>query len=319
MNCRNFKDLLDSYLCEELAIETNHQMLDHAEHCPPCRAEMASRRNFRAILRRACSQDQMSEKACERLRARLQTEAAAGMVNFSDGGAGWRERWARFFTFRFAVPAAGLAAILVFAAAGVLTYLKSQTHTVPPPATLLSDALMTEAANDHRRCAPHFIPAVGPMEMPESVKTVDAAYFGLEKVAAAGAIGLQLHSAHMCRFEERRFAHLVYTRGDHLISLLVTTRDNRALKTGELSTSVLDSTALQEAIRNEFALGAYQTSKHVILVVSDFPETENEALTRDLAMPVVEHLSRLDNQSVFNLHTIQLQDLIANFRGGRLR
>lgn len=324
MDCRNFKDLLDSYLCEELAVETNHRMLSHAEHCPPCRSEMASRRNLRESLRRACSKDRMSEAACERLRLRLQSEAASDSFQNAVGSSGWRKRLANFFNFRFLIPATALA-LLVFGAVGFLIYLKNQGTQVnvaglTNPASdfpQLSDALMIQAADDHRKCSPHFIPSVGPMEMPESVKEVDKAYFGLEKIAALGAKDLQLHSAHLCRSGGRRFAHLVYTRDKTTISLLVTGRDELALEAEANSRIDADHAEMQEAIKKEFSLGAYQSARHVVVVVSDLPKTENEKLARTLALPVVEYLRRFDNQSAFYLPENHIQDLFASKRGGR--
>ena len=82
MDCRDFKEMLDSYFCQELAVETNHAILCHAEHCPPCRNEMASRRSMREALQRACAQDQMSDEACERLRALL---AVLGAIALAGG------------------------------------------------------------------------------------------------------------------------------------------------------------------------------------------------------------------------------------------
>lgn len=324
MDCRNFKDLLDSYLCEELAVETNHRMLSHAEHCPPCRSEMASRRNLRESLRRACSKDRMSESACERLRSRLQAEALNDTNQNAIGASVWRERLARFFNFRYLIPATTMA-LLVLGSVGFFMYLKNQetpdnlaglsTSTSDFP--LLSDALMIQAADDHRKCSPHFIPAGGPMEMPESVKEVDEAYFGLEKIAATGAKDLQLHSAHLCRSGGRRFAHLVYTRDKTTISLLVTARDEHALNADSSPHVDADHAELQEAIQKEFSLGAYQSAKHVVVVVSDLPKAENEKLARTLALPVVEFLRRFDNQSAFYLPENHLQDLFASKRGGR--
>ena len=319
MECRNFKELLDSYLCEELAVETNHQLLNHAEHCPPCRAEMASRRNMRESLRRACSKDRMSDEACERLRAKLRAEAADLELKPASG---WRERWLSLFEFRFAIPIAATVAILILALAGVSSYLRTQpqTETSTIASLELSDALIGEAASDHHKCAPKFLQATKPATMPD---TVEPAYLGLEKVAAAGAEGLRLHAAHVCAPDGRRFAHLVYTRDGVLISLLVTNRDKRALKIGDLPNADASLAGFQEINRENLSLGAFQTPKHVVLVVSELPKTENQKLAQSLALPVVEHIRKLDRQSVAGLPEYRFDDrlklLIANLRKGELR
>src|SRR5262245_60493748 len=120
MDCHNFKEMLDSYFCEELTVETNHSILNHAEHCPPCRNEMASRRSLRQALQRACAQDQMSEDACERLREMLRTEAGVGPDRKVKGAGSWRGRWARFFDLKYGLPVMAVAAALIVAVIGVV-------------------------------------------------------------------------------------------------------------------------------------------------------------------------------------------------------
>src|SRR5262245_52176353 len=86
MDCQNFRELLDSYLCGELAVETNHTMLAHAERCCLCRNEMAARSQLRRSLRRGCSRETMSEAAIENLRLRLRSEAGLDTGAARPGG-----------------------------------------------------------------------------------------------------------------------------------------------------------------------------------------------------------------------------------------
>ena len=53
MECRDVRELADSFLSEQLLVETNHELLRHLETCPVCRAEMADRRALRDRLRAA--------------------------------------------------------------------------------------------------------------------------------------------------------------------------------------------------------------------------------------------------------------------------
>jgi putative zinc finger protein len=48
MNCRDVRELADSFLSEELLTETNHDILRHVESCVSCRNEIATRRQLRA-------------------------------------------------------------------------------------------------------------------------------------------------------------------------------------------------------------------------------------------------------------------------------
>jgi len=53
MQCREVRDLADSFLSEQLLVETNHQVLRHLEGCPACRTELEAHRELRAAIRRA--------------------------------------------------------------------------------------------------------------------------------------------------------------------------------------------------------------------------------------------------------------------------
>ena len=53
MNCQQFREMLDSYLSDELLVETNHEVLHHLETCALCRHALAARRDLRAQLRAA--------------------------------------------------------------------------------------------------------------------------------------------------------------------------------------------------------------------------------------------------------------------------
>jgi hypothetical protein len=316
MDCQNFKELLDSYLCGELAVETNHTMLCHAERCCSCRSEMAARRQLRASLRRACSTEMLSDRAMEKLRARLRSESGLddGFVG-TGGEAGSRNWFAGLFRTRILTPAAIVAALALFIGGAWGFYVlwregaNQRLSSEQIKALELSASLVAESAGDHRTCAAYFVNATGPAEMPDSAGEYDLACVRLDKIAAEGARELLLRSAHICDFSDRKFAHLVYTRGTSLVSLLVTVRDCRALKSGEVPPFSGLALGTQRFTHDHLALGAFQTSKRIVLVVSDMPGDENAALAERLAKPVVEHLRSVEAET-------GLKDRI---EGGRLR
>ena len=74
MNCQQFKEMMDSYISDELLVETNHEVLHHLENCPGCRRELSARRNLRAKLRSALRNShemQMNPAFAARLRTGL--------------------------------------------------------------------------------------------------------------------------------------------------------------------------------------------------------------------------------------------------------
>ena len=320
MDCQNFKELLDSYLCGELAVETNHTMLCHAERCCVCRGEMAARRRLRASLRGACSKEKMSDLAMERLRARIRSEAGAGAHAARTGNGKWMRGWfAGLFKAWFLTPA--VVGLLLVAALGLYVLRRGTSEDarrLTPEqikALELSGSLMADSASGHRSCAAYFVNAAGPAEMPDSVREYDPACVGLDKVAAKGAGGLLLRAAHVCESGDRKFAHLVYTRSGGLVSLFVTVRDCRALKSGAAPPFSGLSLGPQRYTLDHIAVGAYQTLKRIVLVASDLSEDETGALAERLARPVVEHLRKAEAGAGLEERLIGLRTAEFSHRG----
>jgi anti-sigma factor RsiW len=291
MECRNFRELLDSYLCGELAVETNHAILRHAEHCAPCRGEMAGRRELRQKLRRACTQDRMSLAATERLRTCLRSEAQAGQAS------AWNLRplTERLFRFRFLIPAAA-AALLVVILGSIWWLAGSKSRKYDQ-----ENSLMEAAAEDHLRCGSKYAAAAAIPVSNGLLKSQDPAYAGLEEAAENAASqlgGLQLRAAHVCSAKGRRFAHLVYARGQQIVSLQVTERDQAALGTAELPKDDGTASGLQQALQAELTLGAYQTHRHVVLVVVPMQTTEGKILADNLGRPVAEYLRSVEGGQI---------------------
>src|SRR5262245_43657518 len=53
MDCHEFREIADSYLSNELIVETNHEVIFHLEQCANCRRELSARREVRNKLRDA--------------------------------------------------------------------------------------------------------------------------------------------------------------------------------------------------------------------------------------------------------------------------
>ena len=134
MQCRDVRELADSFLSEQLLVETNHELLRHLETCPDCRVDLADRRAIRDGLRGAFARAEDLRPRPEltaELRARLrprQPEISRRSVLQS-----W---WA-------------LAAGLVLAAGGGWFVRDSSSRSRLALAT-------RDAAGDHQNCAVRF-------------------------------------------------------------------------------------------------------------------------------------------------------------------
>jgi len=77
MQCREFRDIADSFLREELSDKPTHNIIEHFESCAACRSELAARRNLRERLRAACASDaEVRPEFIEQLRLQLRAAGA---------------------------------------------------------------------------------------------------------------------------------------------------------------------------------------------------------------------------------------------------
>jgi hypothetical protein len=285
MDCHRFREVLDSYLSGELLVETVHEILLHAEHCHGCRLEMAARRNLLEVLRQSGTRIGLSPEAKERLRERLREEAA-----------GPREASSIVTSFLSKLPPKSLP--LALAASVLLTIgflYVSLRPSSPVHAAELSESLMEETAREHGICTFHYKESPEPEAMKPSAVEYNPIFVGLDRVAKKHALGMTLRLAHFCNLVGRNFVHLGFTKGDEMVSLLITERDAKAMKNGVVPTDDGLRAGLQSALRGKYRVAAYQTSRHVVLVVSELSEAQTKELAEGLAAPVSAHLRQLEN------------------------
>ena len=186
MQCRDARELLDSFIGEELLVETNHDLLRHLATCPDCNAELEGRRRIRSGLKQAFRGSaylQMRPEFASDLTARLRASSPSAARPV------WRARW-------FAVAAS----LLVVVGAG--TYLLR---------TRISEATRL-AAGDHQNCAVRFALQEKPISLKEAAERYDAAYAQLvttppDAVRTAAGV-LRIADRHSCVFGGRRFGHV---------------------------------------------------------------------------------------------------------------
>src|SRR5260370_2073562 len=93
MQCREFREIADSYLGNELIVETNHEVISHLEHCAECRRELAARRELRSQLREAfikAPEHQMRPEFAQRLSTQLHDYALGERSVTIVSPRGWR-------------------------------------------------------------------------------------------------------------------------------------------------------------------------------------------------------------------------------------
>jgi anti-sigma factor RsiW len=271
MECRDVREMADSFLAEELLTETNHEILRHLDTCPVCRKDLAARRELRAAVKRAFHNARnldSSQEFMARLRTTLQDAAHKVPARRRIRLQAW---WA-------------VAATVLLVVALGLAYRGRDWITA-------TGALARAAVGDHLNCALHFRLAEKPITLEEAARRYDVAYRVLESLppndvttVAGTAHVLERHS---CVYGGRRFAHVVLDYGGTRVSLLVTAVDGSARLA--LPDEVLPHVSAGHV--DDMSVVSFRTSRHMVFVVGDVAEADLVKLADAVAGPLYRGLA----------------------------
>jgi hypothetical protein len=248
MECRDVRELAESYISGQLLTETNHEMLRHLETCPSCRRDVESRRSLRDAVRRAFVADrdlQPTPGFAERLRDDLQHTLVQTPARRTS------RRW-------WALAAA---ATIVLSAAGGLWWRASIGSL---------QAMARSAVGDHRNCALKFQLAEKPIALEDAARRYDPAFRVLETHPTdtfGTSLGLvRVIERHSCVYQGRRFAHVVLQYRGAVVSLLVTGSD------GVASIPLPDGEPRHAQRADAMSVVSVSAPGHLIFFVGDLPE-----------------------------------------------
>ena len=315
MRCQEFRELMDSYLGDELLIETNHEVQRHLENCPACRGELAARRELLAQMRLAIKnapETQINPVFAAKLKNQLRETALRPTV--------WEKLKSGFFVNSpiFAAVAACLLFAVLFGAIwlyrpspteNAVVKEENQTNKIVEPsrspespankAVQIAWRELTYAAiGDHKNCALHFRLTEKPITLTEAAAKYGRFNKDLDKVVktslqqargekvAGKTIGeIKFLAAHSCVFKGRRFAHIILRTSKKTISVLVTDAEDSFDET--------NGTTIVQPDEN-FQVAQFRAARHAIFVVSDLSERENLAIAEMLAPAVRRHIERAE-------------------------
>jgi len=272
MECRDVREMGDSFLAEELLTETNHEILRHLETCPMCRDELAARRRLRDALRRAFQHASDLDPRPEfmaQLRASLQHESHHVPAR----------RGIRFHAWWVVAATVLLALALGLAYRG--------RDWIAATATLARAAV-----GDHRNCALQFRLAEQPISLEEAAQRYGAPYRVLEKLppsdvttAAGPAHVIERHS---CVYGGRRFAHSVFEYRGERVSLLVTAAEgsSQLALPGEALPHVTSAGRI-----DGMTVVSFRASGQMVFFAGDVAQPDLMTLARAVAEPLYRELA----------------------------
>jgi len=268
MNCRDLREVADSFVSDELPAETHHEILQHLEGCPSCRADIEMRRQLRGAVRGAFNRApdlQPSNEFRDRLREQLR-DAAVNRSRF----AGLSGRWLALAAS--VALAAGLSAVVLF-----------------PRSSVSEEARAHDAIGDHRNCALHYRLVRHPVPLEEAAQHFDTAYRVLiaappDEISTPDGPA-RVIERHSCEYGAHRFGHVILQYRDRVVSLLVTANDASDAASGG---------AVPRVIGRPFeglSVVSVNGTRHAVMLVSDLHPRDLTQLAGLVSLPLAQQLA----------------------------
>jgi hypothetical protein len=279
--CEKIRQYLDSYISNELLVETNHEVLRHLELCAPCSREFETRIRVRTSLQNAVRREVVPADLQQKIRRRIHEE-------------GPRRLWIMGFSLRWM---SAVAALVVLSVAGGIALRKRQTQDayIASISARLSGILQV-GLRDHIHCAVFRKYPKDPPPFAQLAIKMGPQYAGLvplvkERVPDEYRIVL----AHQCSYQGRHYVHMVLKGPSSLLSLVITRKNS-----GESFPNFKLAPALEAAgvpvYRGgieQFQVAAFETQAFLAFLISDLPAENNLQLAANLAPDVHGFLSKL--------------------------
>ena len=279
-DCQSIRELLDPYLDNELLVETNQSVVAHLGFCRDCAAESERRIELRRLLQAALADDdERDSEDFNRERVQIALD---------------RERSPRITAkIRWAVLAASL--ILTLALGATYWRIRStskpansypvSTPTSQPP--VLIAAVDRDAVENHQVCALSY-PSNWTFDQQRVARNLTPRFAPLVNAVGRNHASYELVEGHVCAYQERKYAHLIFRGNGHTVSVFVEPDD-----TGTNPKSSHPD-EIDQATYKSYQVASVDTGHHHIFVVSDLPGVENLALANQLVPATLGFVHKLE-------------------------
>ena len=258
--CQHVGEMMDSYLSEELSVETNHRVLRHVAECSDCAAELKRRQRLRALLSQTLDVAVDADRASARIIQALDRE---------------QRSWGRVARFG-AVAATLIAAVAVAYWAG----------------RPVDAAAYDDSAGDHVACALAYPESVA-YDAGRAAQNLAPPFEHIVEAIGLSHGAYHVIDAHMCPYKGRNYAHVVI-RGDRQTLSLFAERAKRGALPGT-STTVLsgDTLDVHATTRLGYRVSAVATRDHRLFLVSERP-TDPPDVAQDILRSAVRFIRGLE-------------------------
>jgi Putative zinc-finger len=261
--CERIRGHLDSYISNELLIETRHDVRQHLEACPHCTAELHARTGVRARLQAAVHSTPVPDGLRDKVRRAV----------------GSSRRSTNLGLYLMAAAAVFLLCVALVA--------RIRAHANPEDAILRKATghlapVLNVGLRDHLHCAIFRKYS----KQPETASQM-AGQLGPDFAGLAGVLRSQLPGdfvileGHHCTAGNRQYVHFIVQRGGHLLSVILTrARPDESLGGG----------LYQEGV-DRYQVVGFESNGYLAYVISDLDVQDNLQLAATLAPALRAYLS----------------------------
>ena len=223
-DCRQIRELMDSYISGELTVESNHDVLRHLDRCEACRSELERRERIGALLIESFGAAPDATALGSRIAQALDRE---------------QHRWGRLARY------GSIAAVLILIVGAGAWFSR------PVDAAAFDDSV-----DDHIACALTYPPSVS-YDANRVARALTPSYRPIVNAVSHHVGDYQLIDAHMCPYQGRIYAHLVYRGKGKPLSVFAETASRGRLP------------FTHETPRKGFGTTGASTGRYQVFVVSD--------------------------------------------------
>jgi anti-sigma factor (TIGR02949 family) len=283
--CERARKYLDSYITNELLVETNHEVLRHLEHCPACSAEAETRQQLRARLKSAVRSQPAPPELSAQVRARIRAEE-------SSKSSSWP--WMRW-------PMAAATGVALCA----LLYVEYRPERLPaigdrPAQNAYIQTISTTLATvlkvglgDHLHCSVFRKKSASVPTVAEMEKELGPEYKGLlPAMRAAAPEGYKVKLAHHCSYLKRNFVHLTLEKDGRLMSLVIARKQEGESFTN-LSPTNEHGTPIFQSNAGSYQVAAFEAGNFFAYVISDMKSKSNLQVAVTAAPAIREVLTKI--------------------------
>jgi anti-sigma factor RsiW len=282
-HCKKIRSYLDSYINDELLVETNHEVLRHLENCQNCARVLEDRTRVKSLLQQAVRRDVAPAALRERITGELRNrKSATGAWSFNTG-------------LRWAVAAAALI-VLAMGSWALIHTLNSRNLQSREVALDRSAQILRIGLNDHINCAIVHEQANKRFTPEKMAEKMGAEYAGLVPVVKEKApAGYEVVIAHKCHVDKREFVHMILKNDEKVLSLVITKKNGEAFpESTALEVSRAAGIPVYETRMQDYEVAGFETRDYLGFVVSNLSQKDNLQIASTLAPAVRDFLAEME-------------------------